>query len=157
MRMLKIVCFLRYRPFLELYFPSEMSQSCKLCVQRTAHSVSDVSEWESLPSKVSSFQYEGCTAQLAIPVLPGQPAALSIHRVMPVSLRSVSVFCEHWGSSRDMASPSPQVDIHLLSLRPITLAYNSASETVSLSKWLSRKYNSWSKNHSTSSPSVLTS
>lgn len=104
--------------------------------------------WEgelTIKSLFFSFQYEGCTAQLAIPVLCWQPQLFSIHRVMPKSLLSVSVFCEHWGSSWDMSSPSPQVDIHLLSSRSIALAYNAASETVSLSKWLSRKYNSWSK------------
>ena len=70
---------------------------------------------------------------------------------------SVSVFCESRGSSGDMSSPSPQVDIHLLSSRSIALANNAASETVSLWKWLSGKYNSWSKNHFTSSPHESTS
>lgn len=98
------------------------------------------------------FQHKGCTTQFAIPVLPDSPQLLFIHRIILMSLLLASVFCRHWRSSRDMSSPSSQVDTHLFSSRSTAPAYNAALETVSLSNWLSGKYNFWSKNHSTSSP-----
>lgn len=38
MQMLKIIYFLSKRPSLELCFPSGVSQTCNLCVWKTAHS-----------------------------------------------------------------------------------------------------------------------
>lgn len=143
-------------PSLQLYFPSEVrfhSQVISGSGGRMLASQMSLRGSAHLKGIFFSFQYEGCTAQLTIPILRGQPQLFSIHRVMPKSLL-FSVFCEHCGSSREASSPSPQVDIHLLSSRSVALAYNAASETASLSKWLSRKYNSWSKTHSTSHCSV---